>query len=249
MQLLVIPYLPLFFFLSLIAEVLGTIGGFGSSVFFVPIANYFIDFQSVLGITAIFHLASNISKIYLFRSRLDKKLIINLGIPAILFVIIGAVLSKYLDRKYLEIGLALFLILFSSFLLIKKNFAFAANAKNSIIGGGISGFAAGMLGTGGAIRGITMAAFNLEKNVFVATSAVIDLGIDLSRTVVYFFNGYIHKEDLYLVPILIIVGFVGSWIGKIIINKISQVYFRTLVLVLIAIIGGATLTKALYDFI
>ena len=37
--------------------------------------------------------------------------------------------------------------------------------------------------------------------------------------------------------------------GKIIINKISQVYFRTLVLVLIAIIGGATLTKALYDFI
>jgi len=30
----------LFLFLALIAEILGTIGGFGSSVFFVPIANF-----------------------------------------------------------------------------------------------------------------------------------------------------------------------------------------------------------------
>ena len=93
------PFLPIFILFSLIAEILGTIGGFGSSVFFVPVANYFLDFQSVLGITALFHLSSNISKIFLFRSKIDKQLVTNLGIPAILFVIIGAVLSKYLDRK------------------------------------------------------------------------------------------------------------------------------------------------------
>ncbi len=242
------PFLPIFILFSLIAEILGTIGGFGSSVFFVPVANYFLDFQSVLGITALFHLSSNISKIFLFRSKIDKQLVTNLGIPAILFVIIGAVLSKYLDRKYLEIALAGFLIFFSSFLLIKKNFAFTPNRKNSIVGGSISGFAAGILGTGGAIRGITMAAFNLEKNVFIATSAIIDLGIDFSRTVVYFFNGYMHKDDLYLVPILVIFGFAVSWVGKIAINKIPQNHFRTIVLVLIAIIGGTTLTKAIADF-
>jgi uncharacterized membrane protein YfcA len=242
------PFLPIFILFSLIAEILGTIGGFGSSVFFVPVANYFLDFQSVLGITALFHLSSNISKIFLFRSKIDKQLVANLGIPAILFVIIGAVLSKYLDRKYLEIALAGFLIFFSSFLLIKKNFAFTPNRQNSIVGGSISGFAAGILGTGGAIRGITMAAFNLEKNVFIATSAIIDLGIDFSRTVVYFFNGYIHNDDLYLMPILVIVGFAGSWVGRIAISKIAQNHFRTIVLVLIAIIGGATLTKAIANF-
>jgi hypothetical protein len=31
----------LFLVLSFIAEILGTIGGFGSSTFFVPVANYF----------------------------------------------------------------------------------------------------------------------------------------------------------------------------------------------------------------
>ena len=35
--------------MALIAEIIGTIGGFGSSVFFVPIGNFYFDFHSVFG--------------------------------------------------------------------------------------------------------------------------------------------------------------------------------------------------------
>jgi len=63
---LTIETLLVFFVLALLAEIAGTVGGFGSSMFFVPIAGYFFDFHSVLGITAIFHLSSNLSKIYFF---------------------------------------------------------------------------------------------------------------------------------------------------------------------------------------
>ena len=62
-------YLPIFIILSILAEILGTIGGFGSSVFFVPIANMFFDFQSVLGITALYHLSSNVTKIAFFKKQ------------------------------------------------------------------------------------------------------------------------------------------------------------------------------------
>jgi len=65
----------LFLLLALIAEILGTIGGFGSSVFFVPLANFYFDFETVLGLTAVFHVFSNLSKIAQFRKGLDKKLI------------------------------------------------------------------------------------------------------------------------------------------------------------------------------
>lgn len=100
----------LIFFLSLafVAEVIGTVGGFGSSVFFVPIAGLFFDFHSVLGITAVFHLSSNISKILLFKDGVDKKILINFGIPAVLFVIAGAFISNYFDSMYLEFGLGIF---------------------------------------------------------------------------------------------------------------------------------------------
>ena len=108
-----------FLLLALVAEVFGTIGGFGSSVFFVPVANFYFDFHSVLGLTAVFHLSSNVSKIALFKSGLNKELLFSIGIPSVIFVILGGFLSKYFDSTYLEISLAIFLIALSSLFLIK----------------------------------------------------------------------------------------------------------------------------------
>ena len=204
----------MFILLALAAEILGTVGGFGSSLFFVPIAAYFLDFHSVLGITALFHVSSNLTKIAFFRKGFDKKLVISIGVPAILLVIAGAFLSKFIETKILEILLGLFLIVVSLVFLIFKKLAVKPTLSNSIVGGIFSGFIAGLLGTGGAIRGITLAAYNLRMEVFIATSAIIDLGIDSSRSVVYYLNGYVHTHDLYLVPILLVVSIVGTFIGK-----------------------------------
>ncbi len=117
--------------------------------------------------------------------------------------------------------------------------------SNAIIGGALSGFSAGILGKGGAIRGITLAAFKINKDKFIATSAVIDLGVDSSRTVVYYLNGYIKVELLYLIHILIVVGIIGTWIGKRILKYISQDQFRYIVLLLILGIGIASIVTNL----
>jgi len=129
----------LFLILSLIAEILGTIGGFGSSVFFVPFANLFIDFKSVLGVTAIFHLSSNISKLYLFRDGFNKQLLAQIGIPAVVFVIIGGFLSKYIDEVVLQTSFSIFIIITSLFFLIFKHFVVPPNKQNAMIGGDFIG--------------------------------------------------------------------------------------------------------------
>lgn len=233
----------IFLLLAFLAEIIGTIGGFGSSVFFVPLGNFYFDFQSVLGLTAIFHLSSNLSKIFLFKKGLNKRLLLSIGVPSVIFVIIGGFLSKILDSSILEKFLGIFLVGFSLLFLIKRKLIMSPTNKNAIIGGSFSGLSAGLLGTGGAIRGLTMASFNLEKSVFIATSAFIDFLIDFSRTFVYYNNGYIHNHDLKYVPFLFVIGVVGSFIGKKILNYIPQNKFRRLSLFLILIIGIITMTK------
>lgn len=230
-----------FLLMALVAEVVGTIGGFGSSVFFVPMAGFYLDFHSVLGLTALLHVASNASKLALFRKGLDRKLIVYIGVPSVIFVILGGWLTQYIDTGSLKIVLAIFLIAFSLFFLIRKNIIIQPNKTNAAAGGIFSGFSAGLLGTGGAIRGLTMASFNLEKSVFVATSAFIDLLIDTTRTVVYYQNGYIKKEELVYVPFLLAVAFIGSYIGKKILERMPQHYFRRFSLVLILLIGALML--------
>ena len=239
--------LALFILLALLAEILGTVGGFGSSLFFVPIASYFLDFHSVLGITALFHVSSNITKIAFFRKGFDKKLLLTIGVPAVLFVIIGSFISKYIETKILEIALAAFLILISLFFLVFKNSSIKPTLSNSILGGTLSGLIAGLLGTGGAIRGMTLAAYNLKMEVFIATSAIIDLAIDSSRSFVYTYNGYVHQHDLYLIPILLAVSIVGTYIGKKILSRISETQFKSIVLVLILITGLITLFKIIFN--
>ena len=92
-----------------------------------------------------------------------------------------------------------------------------------------------------------MAAFNLRKEVFIATSAMIDLGVDASRTVVYLSNGYMTKEVWMLFPIMILIGISGTYIGKLILKQMSQEQFRSLVLALVLIIGLVTLYSALVN--
>jgi uncharacterized membrane protein YfcA len=238
--------LPLFILLALLAEILGTIGGFGSSLFFIPIASYFLDFHSVLGITALFHVSSNLVKIAFFRKGFNARLVLSIGIPAVAFVIAGALLSKYIETRLLEIGLAIFLIGTSITLLTFKQITVKPNLPNSIGGGVFSGFIAGLLGTGGVIRGITLAAYNLRMDVFIATSAIIDLAIDASRSIVYYYNGYIGKDILYLVPILLLVSIAGTFIGKKILNHISEQQFKSFVLILALLTGLATLSRIIY---
>jgi uncharacterized protein len=234
----------LFLLLTLLAEVVGTLGGFGSSVFFVPFANFFFAFHTVLGLTAIFHLSSNISKIALFRKGLDKTMLLRIGIPSVIFVVLGGFSTRLFEGQFLELALGIFLITLSLIFLIKDKWQVPTSRKASFIGGALSGFSAGLLGTGGAIRGLTMAAFNLEKSVFIATSAAIDFSIDFTRTFVYFFNGYITKDILLYVPFLFIIGFSGTYLGRYLLQFLSQENFKRFSLFLILLIGIVTIVKS-----
>jgi uncharacterized membrane protein YfcA len=223
----------LFLSLAFISEILGTVSGFGSSILFVPIASMFFDFKTVLGITAVFHVFSNLSKIALFRGGIKKDIALKLGIPAIIFVIIGAYITTFLPTKSIELTMNVILVLVSIYLIINFNKTIKQTNTNLYLGGIASGFTAGISGTGGAIRGITLSAFQLPKEIFIATSALIDLGVDCSRAIVYVGYGYFKKEYIILIPFLIGISILGSYIGKQILKKTSEKVFRYIVLIVI----------------
>ena len=232
-----------FVLLSLLAEIIGTVGGFGSSVYFVPIAAFFLPFDQVLGLTALFHLFSNTTKIGLFRKGLDKKLLLNIGIPSVVCVVMGSWLSGRFDALMLEWILYSFLLLLALVMLYRPDWRMEASLNNGIAGGAISGFAAGLLGTGGAIRGLTMSAYTMSIQGFVATSAAIDLGVDLARSIVYFEEGYMAGPQLIYVPVLLIISVAGSYIGKQMLAYFSVDSFRKFSLGSILVIAIAGVLK------
>lgn len=227
----------LFFILVFTSEVIGTISGFGSSVFFVPLAGMFFDFKTTLALTSLMHIFSTTSQVWMFRKDINWQLLIKIGVPSVIFVIIGAYLNGKVEIKYAQLALGIFLVIFSSTLLIKNEFKFNPTTLNTILGGIIAGFLAGLIGTGGAVRGATLAAFDLPKGMFVGTSAGIDLGVDISRAIIYISNGYLQPEYYWYIPILLVLASSGAWVGKKLLNYIPQHIFKKIILIMIIVVG------------
>ena len=227
----------LFFFCAYVAEVIGTMAGFGSSTVFLPLALLFLDFPTALVLVAFHHVFGNITRINFFKSSLDKKLLLRFGLPSVVLTFIGALLVPHLNQNSLKGILGIFLVIYSAYSLWKDNFSVPASTVNDVIGGSLSGFLAGLIGTGGALRGAFLTGFGLQKEKYIATAAAIALAVDLTRIPVYLNQGFLTSQYYWYLPVLFALALAGSYTGKQMIKRFPQKTFKKIVLVAILISG------------
>lgn len=229
--------------LALFSEILGTISGFGSSTFFVPIALFFESMHLVLAITSILHCFSNFSKISLFRGPFSWPLFWKLSLPFILLTVAGALVTNWFSPENLMHALGLFLISISILFFISKRFAYRIPFGFGVVLSGLSGFSTGLFGTGGALRGLSLSAIALEKNQFILMSSAMDMAGDLLRAGIYIYHGYMDWEQWFYIPLLAISAFLGAWVGKKILHKIDQKHFDNVVIFAVFLSGLALLFR------
>lgn len=226
-----------FFLLAIVSEILGTIAGFGSSTIFLPLAVLFVDFRTALILVAIFHIFGNLARLNFFKSGLDRKLLLRFGLPSVVFTIVGALLVNQLPQSTLKGILGLFLVCFGTLSLFKLVPAISPNNFRYALAGGLSGFLAGLIGTGGALRGAALNAFGIPRTNYIATAAAVALAVDATRIPIYFSQGFLTSSYYWYIPLLFGAAVTGSFAGKKIVNKVSQKHFRTLILIAIVIVG------------
>lgn len=230
--------MDIYFWISaLFAEIVGTMAGFGSSTIFLPIALFFYDFKTALILVAIFHISGNMGRITFFRHGFNKKMILEFGLPSVFFTLFGALLVKYISPPILKLILGVFLLFYVILSLARPDLKIRSSKRNSLIGGGMSGFFAGLIGTGGALRGAFLTSYNLEKSVYISTAAAISLAVDITRIPIYLSSGFLPEEMRIFIPFLFLTAITGSFIGKQIVNRIPQKIFRKFVLICIGLVS------------
>ena len=230
---------------AFLAEVAGTVAGFGSSTIALPLALFFFDFNTALVLVAFLHIFGNLGRIGFFRKGIDWKLLVRFGIPSVGLTLTGALLVSYIPQNTLKGILGLFLISYATFSLWKENFQIQASSMTAIVGGGLSGFFAGLIGTGGALRGAFLTGFRLPKEKYIATAAAIALAVDITRIPVYLKEGFLQTKYFWYLPVLFIIALVGSFTGKQIVKRFSYKLFRKTVLFAILLIGA----KFIFDWL
>lgn len=232
---------------SFFANIVGTLSGFGVGTIMTPILLWWLPFAETVLLVGIIHWFHDIWKVIFFRTGINWPLFVLMGIPSMVMGFIGALLLPFAQPQLLLILLGMLLISFVIFLWVKPHFTLAMTTRNWITAGALSGFCAGLFGIRGPIRGAFFIAFNLSRDTFISTLALIGILLDSTRLITYMLEGTQLSATLaWGLLVFVPVSWLGVYIGQHAIRKVSQERFRTIVSFFLFAAGISLIISALF---
>jgi len=159
------------------------------------------------------------------------------GIPTVLTAIVGAYLLEIVAPKAIGLGIGIFLILFAIYTFINPSRTLPEREYVLVTGGLLSGFTAGLIGLGGAIRGAFLISTKIKKETYIATSAAIALFTDIARCTTYVVRGNLESQYYWYIPVLLIIGFIGTRFGVRLLKWLPELTVKRIILVLLILVS------------
>lgn len=225
----------LFFVVAFIAAAVASVAGFGSATMTIPFLAWIIGFKEAIILVAFFHGFSNLFKLVALRQMVNLRLMLLYGIPTVITAIVGAYLLEVIAPKGIGLGVGIFLILFAIYSLINPSRTLPEKDYLLVTGGLLSGFTAGLIGLGGAIRGAFLISTKIRKETYVATSAAIALCTDIARCTTYVVRGNLESQYFWYIPVLIVVAFAGTRLGVRLLKRLPELIVKQVVLVVLVL--------------
>ena len=223
--------------------------GFGLNTILVPVFMIYFDAPLAVLMAGIVHLCNNILKVALTSRSINWHLFRNFGIPAVLFAFLGAfLLNKLNEVTTLNIRpiFGAILMFFALLEFFKWKLPFQGPWAMRF-GGVLSGFFGGFSGHQGALRALFLSKIKMEPIVFVATTALISLLVDLTRVSVYFTGSWLTNYfPTQLMLCVVPSALAGTLVGKKYIHKVNHAKLSIIVGIALLAMG---LTMVLGYFI
>jgi uncharacterized membrane protein YfcA len=207
--------------------------------------------------TALVHFSNNLFKLAIMSRHIDLGLFKKFGLTALL----GAFLGAYLLRLAGQIGtlfvfplwggrevsllsfmIGLLMLIFVIFEWKKIKFPFSNAPLFLPVGGLLSGFFGGFSGHQGALRSAFLSKISLDKQLFVATSALISTLIDFSRISIYTSHTNWTGLNSSFLVLGAISAFIGSVLGKKYLTKVSYGFIQGIVAVFLLVMATGLMT-------
>lgn len=227
-----------FFAIALASSAVAAIAGFGTATVLTPFTALFVSLEQAIVLVAIFHFLSNVSRLSLMRRHVHRRTAVLYGAPSLVASVAGALLLTMLTgTRPLRVVFGLFLITYAVSSLAGRTWRVPSSDRALVVGGSISGFFAGLIGLGGAVRGAFLIGTDLDKESYVGTSAAIAVANDMARLAVYIPWGVLEKRLWWLVPPMVVCAFAGAWVGRHGLQRLPEATVRRVVMVAILVVA------------
>ena len=216
---------------AFVGFLLSTLGGGGGSLVIMPVLTFLFGARAVPPSMTTGTVISSVSRIFIFWKFIDWKVIrwfLPFSIPG---AVAGAYTSTQVDEQWLELIIALFLILSVIWYLLEdKVLNFHIHLWHFSLAGLLISFVSGLLGGTGPMINVLYLKYGDTKEKVVATRAAGEIFVHLVKLASYYYFGIFERNHLIFGLIIGVLAVIANFAGKFILKKISPTFFKWLTL-------------------
>jgi uncharacterized membrane protein YfcA len=231
---------------SIVAGAIAAVTGFGIGSLLTPLLALQVETKLAVAAVSLPHVIGTALRFWLLRGGIDRRVFWNFGLTSAAGGLAGALLHGWASNRWLTVvfGALLLFVAGSEATGLARRMRFHGSV--AWIAGAASGLLGGLVGNLGGIRSAALLGFNLSKKAFVATATAVALLVDGARMPVYLVT---QSDDLIALWQAIAVASVGVVIGTVlgsrVLVRIPESWFRRILAVILAVLGGAMLLRGL----
>jgi uncharacterized protein len=226
------------FFVSLLAGGVAGVAGFGLGGILTPFYVPILGTKVAIAFVAIPHIAATAVRLWLLRRNIDRRLLVEFGIPSAVGGLAGAFLHTLTGSAVLTVVLASLLVFVGLSGLSGLAERFRLRGRSATIAGAISGALGGFVGNQGGIRSAALLGTGVQRDAFIATSTAVGLLVDLVRVPVYAAGEWGALRELGRPLLIATAGAIaGTFAGRALLGRLNERVFRRTVSALILLLG------------
>jgi uncharacterized membrane protein YfcA len=222
-----------------------SVAGFGIGSLLTPAIAVTTGTKLAVAAVAVPHAIGTSIRLWRFRREVDWQIVRTFGITSAAGGLAGALLNMWAASRALEVVFGALLVLAGISQITGYATRWRLRGTIAWLGGALSGFFGGLVGNQGGIRTAAMLGFDIDKRRFVATTTAVALLIDLARVPVYLAVESAQLVRLWPVITIATIGVItGTLLGEKLLARVPQMRFRTVVGVLLLLLGLSFIISA-----
>jgi len=219
--------------------------GGGLGVMAVPMMSLAIAPQKAAAILLPLLVVMDFFTVYHYRKNWDKRNLLVLLPSAVLGILLGSQVFRYLSDAIIRLMVGTLAVLFAAHFF--THFRLAETQKASIpkgaFWGAIAGFTSFGVHAGGPPINIYLLPQKMPKSLFVGTTVIFFTLVNLIKIIPYALLGQLNPENLVVSLILAPLAPLGVWLGLVLHHRVNENLFYKLCYLFLGVTG----IKLLWD--
>ena len=222
---------------ALLGSTIGGIAGFGAGILLLPVAAWTLGTRAAVPVLTVTMLLGNLARIWWSRGELHGGLTLRFIAGAVPATAIGVMILAGASSDWLGRAIGAFLLAAVPLRRVLTSGRLHVRAAHFPLIGGAVGLLSALVVTTGPVVTPFFLAYGLRRGAFIATEAMCAGAMHVTRGLVFARYRMISGEILIIGLVLGATMFAGAWIGRRMLDRMSDRAFLAAIEVLLVGMG------------